>query len=314
MANTALATHPRLLDHDSGSGHPERPERLKTLLEVLEKQDIIKDVVQFHATPATEDHLALIHTREHIEKIRLLSSMHKLVPVTMDTLVSSATYEAALLASGAVLQVVDAVAKGRINNGFCAVRPPGHHAERDAAMGFCYFNNVAIAARYAQEVHHFSKIAIVDWDVHHGNGTQHSFESDASVFFFSIHQFPHYPGTGSRREQGIGPGLGTTLNVPVSAGCGDEDYRRIWRRELRPALDQFSPDFIFISAGFDAHRADPLGGILLTEEGFGDLTREVLEIAEDHSCGRVVSVLEGGYDLEATAAAAATHLQVLMEY
>ena len=240
--------------------------------------------------------------------------MHKLVPVTMDTLVSSATYEAALLASGAVLQVVDAVAKGRINNGFCAVRPPGHHAERDAAMGFCYFNNVAIAARYAQEVHHFSKIAIVDWDVHHGNGTQHSFESDASVFFFSIHQFPHYPGTGSRREQGIGPGLGTTLNVPVSAGCGDEDYRRIWRRELRPALDQFSPDFIFISAGFDAHRADPLGGILLTEEGFGDLTREVLEIAEDHSCGRVVSVLEGGYDLEATAAAAATHLQVLMEY
>ena len=314
MARTAFITHPQMLEHTNGPGHPERPERLDAITKTLQKQQITQKTIEFTAAPTALESIAQIHDKGHIDKIRTLSDMNKLLPISPDTTVSPATFEAACLASGAVQQVIDALAQNQVDNGFCAVRPPGHHAERNQAMGFCYFNHIAIGARYAQQNHHFDKIAIIDWDVHHGNGTQHSFESDPSVFFFSIHQSPHYPGSGAHHEQGIGAGQGTTLNVPVPQGSDDTDYLRIFRSELRPALDRFNPDLIMLSAGFDAHRADPLGDILLTEDGYGDLTREVLDMARDYCQGKVVSVLEGGYDLAATATSVAAHMQALLEY
>jgi acetoin utilization deacetylase AcuC-like enzyme len=229
-----------------------------------------------------------------------------------DTVGSPATYDAALHAAGAVLNAVDAVMEGRAANAFCAVRPPGHHAERDRAMGFCFFNNVAIAARHLRDRHRLRRIAILDWDVHHGNGTQNAFYADPGVFYFSVHQFPHYPGTGRRSERGIAGGAGFTLNVPLRAGSGDEDYRRVFSGELRPAMDNFRPDFILISAGFDAHRDDPLSEMLLTEAGFRDLTDAVLDMAARYAEDRIVSVLEGGYNLDAAAASVEAHLRSLM--
>jgi acetoin utilization deacetylase AcuC-like enzyme len=278
----------------------------------LERHNTLDEALLLTPEAASIDHIGAHHAPEHIEQIARLSSMDRLVAVTPDTVGSPATYQAARLATGAVLQAIDAVLEGRVDNAFCAVRPPGHHAEYNQVMGFCFFNNIGIAARYLQEQHPTSKVAIIDWDVHHGNGTQHSFEDDPSVFFFSIHQFPHYPGTGTRQEQGRGPGKGFTLNAPVPAGFGDFEYIEIFRQELRPALDAFQPDFILLSAGFDAHRDDPLGNIQLTEDGFATLTREVMQSARDHCRGRLVSVLEGGYAFEATAASVEAHLQVLM--
>tara|TARA_Y100000588_G_scaffold394015_1_gene512362 strand:+ start:779 stop:1720 length:942 start_codon:yes stop_codon:yes gene_type:complete len=313
MARTAIITHLQMLEHTHGPGHPERPERLSTILETLEKQDITNNTLQLTSTLAPLETLTLIHDIEHVDKICNLSKMQQLVPITPDTTVSPTTFDAARLASGAVQQLVDSLVADQVDNGFCAVRPPGHHAERNQAMGFCYFNHIAIGARYAQQ-HGFAKIAIIDWDVHHGNGTQHSFEKDPNIFFFSVHQSPHYPGTGMSQEQGVGPGLGATLNVPVRQGCDDKDYLDIFRNTLRPALDHFNPDLIMLSAGFDAHRADPLGGIMLTEQGYADLTREVLEMANLYCQGRLISVLEGGYDLEATATSVAAHVRELMEF
>jgi acetoin utilization deacetylase AcuC-like enzyme len=313
MAPTAFLYHPSFLEHDGGPGHPECPQRLTTVVERLERQGLLSRALRPTPEPSTVESIQRVHAASYVEHLAERSAVGRLVPETMDTMVSPATYGAALLAAGAVQQAVDAVIEGRADNAFCAVRPPGHHAEGAQAMGFCYFNNIAIAARHAQERHRIERVAIVDWDVHHGNGTQHSFESDPSVFFFSIHQYPHYPGTGARHEQGRGPGAGYTLNAPVPAGAGDADYEQIFREELRPALDSFHPDLILVSAGFDAHAADPLSDIRLTEEGFASLTRQVLQIARDHCQGRLVATLEGGYSFDATAAAVQAHLQVLMQ-
>lgn len=230
-----------------------------------------------------------------------------------DTIGCSATYAAACRAAGSVLTALDAVAAGRAANAFCAVRPPGHHAERDHAMGFCFFNHVAVGARYAQRSLGLTRIAILDWDLHHGNGTQHLFEDDPDVLYISLHQFPLYPGSGTRHERGMGTGLGATLNIPMAAGSTDTDYRNAFRDDVAPAIKAFAPDLLLISAGFDAHRDDPLGSVLLTEAGFADLTRQACEMASGSAKGRVVSVLEGGYNLDALAASVSAHLDVLME-
>jgi len=205
------------------------------------------------------------------------------------------------------------VAEGKVRNAFCAVRPPGHHATKSQAMGFCLLNNVAVAARYVQARHKLAKVLIVDFDVHHGNGTQATFYDDPTVFYFSVHRSPFYPGTGSADQQGAGKGLGTTLNVPLPAGAGDGDFKRALDGELVPAARRFKPDFVLVSAGFDAHKDDPLGGMRMTAAGYAELTRIIKAIAEKHCGGRLVSMLEGGYDLEGLAASTEAHLRVLMK-
>ncbi|MCC7263864.1 MAG: histone deacetylase [Candidatus Latescibacteria bacterium] len=314
MARTALYYHPEFLAHEAGVDHPECPDRLVAIMDGLERDGLLGQLGVRQPAPASVQSLTRIHSAEHAEHLARLSSLGRLVAIGPDTSLSPATYAAACLAVGAVEEAIDAVAAGEVDNAFCAVRPPGHHAERDQAMGFCYFNNIAIGARHVQEHHGLNRVAIIDWDVHHGNGTQHSFEEDASVLFFSIHQFgPYfYPGTGAFNEQGRGSGLGYTVNAPMPPGATDSDYLRVFRQVLRPAIDRFEPEFILLSAGFDAHQADPLGELELTTDGFAQLTAEVRNMAQDHCQGRLVSVLEGGYDLDATAASVAAHLRVLM--
>jgi acetoin utilization deacetylase AcuC-like enzyme len=226
---------------------------------------------------------------------------------------SSGSLAAAYLAAGGALAAADAIVAGSVEHAFCAVRPPGHHAEHDRAMGFCLFNNVAIAARYLQRRYAMARVLIVDWDVHHGNGTQHTFEDDPTVLFFSTHQYPFYPGTGRATETGQGRGAGATINVPMNAGEGDDTYREVFQKVLLPAADVFQPDFVIVSAGFDAHKDDPLASMGLTDEGYADLTRMVVSIARRHSRGRLLSCLEGGYNLQALAASVERHLLALLD-
>jgi acetoin utilization deacetylase AcuC-like enzyme len=227
--------------------------------------------------------------------------------------ISFGSYQAAVMAAGGVVAAADAVAGGKVVNAFCAVRPPGHHARSDVAMGFCMFNNVAIATRHVQRQHGLAKVLIVDWDVHHGNGTQEAFYEDPNVLYFSVHQWPFYPGSGSTAEKGAGPGLNRTINVPLPAGAGDKEFVQAFEQQLRPAALAFAPQFVFISAGFDAHDGDTLGQMKVTTEGYARLTRIVKEIANTCCQGRIVSVLEGGYNLKALANAVEAHIRVLME-
>jgi acetoin utilization deacetylase AcuC-like enzyme len=228
-----------------------------------------------------------------------------------DTGVSPGSWRAALLSAGGALLACDAVLAGKARSAFVCTRPPGHHAEAGRAMGFCLFNNIAVAARHLQRAHGLGRILIVDWDVHHGNGTQHMFETDPTVFYFSTHQFPFYPGTGSARETGSGRGAGFTLNYPMPAGSGDAEYIEVFQSVLCPEIDRVQPEAILISAGFDAHRDDPLAGMSLTEKGYAALTSILREAAGRHCDGRIISLLEGGYDLQALAAAVEAHLLAL---
>ena len=230
-----------------------------------------------------------------------------------DAPASRGSYEVALLAAGGVQAAVDAVMRGTVSNAFCAIRPPGHHALKNKAMGFCLFNNIAIAARYIQKHYQLSRVLIVDWDVHHGNGTQAMFYDDPTVLYFSVHQSPFYPGTGGAEETGEGKGLGFTRNIPMAAGSGDDEYRRAFSQELRPLAASFKPDFVLVSAGFDAAKDDLLGGMKVTPAGYAELTRIVRDIADQSCRGRLVTVLEGGYNLESLAASAEAHVRVLME-
>jgi acetoin utilization deacetylase AcuC-like enzyme len=301
------------LQHNTGPGHPERPERLNAILERLRQQGLASNLVMLTPVAAAPELVATIHSPEYIQRVKRSCRGGLGYVDTPDAPASTNSYDVALAAAGGVLSAVDAVMTGRVRNAFCAVRPPGHHALKERAMGFCLFNNVAIAARYLQQKHKLARVLIVDWDVHHGNGTQAAFYDDPTVFYFSVHQSPFYPGTGSADERGQGKGLGFTLNVPLAAGCGDADYKKIFEEKLKPAAAAFKPDFVLVSAGFDAAQGDLLGRMKLTPEGYAELTRIVKGIAVQECHGRLVSTLEGGYNLEALAASVAAHLRILME-
>jgi len=310
MQKTGLLYSDVFLKHLTGE-HPERKERLLAIMDYLKEKHILEKLVMLEPRPASTEDISSLHTREHISFVEQ-SCLDGLPSLDLDTIISHESYNAACLAVGGVLSAIDAVMDGNINNAFCAVRPPGHHAEREHAMGFCLFNNVAVGARYIQRRHGLEKVLIVDWDVHHGNGTANSFYDDPSVFYFSIHQYPHYPGTGCEAEQGKGKGKGTTLNLPLSGGAGDDEYIRLFEERLAPAAQKFEPDFILISAGFDAHNDDFLSSMNVTSEGFREMTRIVCRLARLFCNGRVVSMLEGGYNLHALAESVGYHIEELM--
>ncbi|MBM4087906.1 MAG: histone deacetylase [Planctomycetes bacterium] len=299
------------LRHDTGRGHPERPERLTAIVARLKRTGLFDTLTPIGAAPAEVKWLYGVHSPEYVRRVKSSCETGVGHVDSPDVPACARSYEVALVAVGGVLAAVDQVMEGKVANAFCAVRPPGHHALPDRAMGFCLFNNVAVAARYLQQHHKVGKVLIVDWDVHHGNGTQDMFYDDPTVFYFSVHQSPFYPGTGAANETGSGQGRGLTLNVPLSAGAGDATYKRVLHDLLKPEALAFKPDFVLISAGFDAHENDLLGSMRVTSRGFAELTRIVKSIADECCDGRIVSVLEGGYELEGLAASVEAHLRVL---
>jgi acetoin utilization deacetylase AcuC-like enzyme len=305
---TAFLADPIAKQHDTGPGHPEQPARWDAAVRGLGANPLT-DVAP---RPATEDELALCHTRSYIATARRDVERGAAILSTGDTDLSPQSFEVALHAAGTCLNAIDLVMAGDAKNAFCIVRPPGHHASAARGMGFCLFNNIAIAARYAQSRHAAERVAIVDWDVHHGNGTQDIFYKDRSVFFFSTHQSPWYPGTGDTRETGEGAGQGTTLNCPFPAGAGRDQILGAFRDRFAKTMDEFRPDLVMISAGFDSRLADPLGRFVLSDSDFSDLTTLMLEVADKHAGGRLVSVLEGGYNLAGLTRAVSAHTQSLL--
>ncbi|MDP3411395.1 histone deacetylase family protein [Bosea sp. (in: a-proteobacteria)] len=305
---TLLITHPSSLRHETPPGHPERPDRLRAVEAALESERFAP-LIRESALPATLEQIALCHPRDFAERILAASPLSGLVEVDADTVMSPGTIEAVLHGVGGAVQAVDEVMTGRVANAFSAMRPPGHHAESVKAMGFCFFNSAAIAARHAQRRHGAERVAIIDWDVHHGNGTQEIFWNDPSVLYASSHEMPLYPGTGEASERGE---HGTVVNAPLRAGDGSDAFREAMESVLLPRIADFRPDLIIISAGFDAHWRDPLANLNLKEPDFAWATQQLMEIA-DRSCrGRIVSVLEGGYDLEGLSRSAAAHVMALM--
>ena len=304
---TLLYTHPACLDHDPGRHHPESPARLRAVLAALDDPEFAR-LERCEAPEAAREDLLRVHPRRHVEGILAAVPKTGHVGIDADTVLSPASGEAALRAAGAVAAAVDAVVAKKANNAFCAVRPPGHHAEPQRAMGFCLFNNAAIGALRAREAHGLARVAVVDFDVHHGNGTQAAFEADGSLFYASTHQYPLYPGTGAASEAGVG----NIVNVPLRPMAGSTQFRLGMTQRILPALDAFRPELVIVSAGFDAHRSDPLAQLMLEEADYTWVTEKLLEIADRHAAGRLVATLEGGYDLSALAASAATHVRVLM--
>jgi acetoin utilization deacetylase AcuC-like enzyme len=306
--SVALITHPACLEHDTGMWHPECPDRLRVVLRALEKAEF-QPLIRELAPLATREQLNLVHPLAYIDQIlNILPEPGETQEIDGDTLMSHGSAEAASRAAGASVMAVDAVMEGWARSAFAAIRPPGHHAERGQAMGFCFFANAAIAARHAQAHWGLKRVAIVDFDVHHGNGSQDIFERDASVFYGSSHQFPCYPGTGAAHETG----LGNIVNVGIAPGSGSAEFRAAWADTILPALDSFAPELLIVSAGFDAHKADPLAQLRVETADFAWLTAELLAVARSHCKGRLVSLLEGGYDLPALAASTAAHVRSLM--
>lgn len=304
---TLYFQHTDFLLHDTGLGHPESPERLKAITKVLGTPEFA-GLIKKEAPEADSAKLQLIHTPAHIERIFKIFPQEGLAFVDGDTVVSPGSKTAALRAAGAVCDAVDQVLNKKADNAFCAVRPPGHHAEPDRAMGFCLFNNIAIGAEYARRHYQLERIAIIDFDVHHGNGTQQAFYQQPNVLYASSHQMPHYPGTGDPAETGAG----NIINVALKAGEGSDVFRHRYQKRILPAVKDFKPDLIMISAGFDAHKLDPLASIQLVEADYHWVTEALVEIAAASCQGRLVSVLEGGYHLPALAASVASHVKALM--
>jgi acetoin utilization deacetylase AcuC-like enzyme len=301
-------THSACLRHDNGPYHPECADRLRAILRALETEEF-SDLIRDQAPLATTEQLTRVHPARYVEAILgITPEGDERVMLDADTAMSAGSAEAALRAAGAAVAAVDATCRGEVRRAFCATRPPGHHAEPARPMGFCLFANAAVAARHAQAAHGLARVAIADFDVHHGNGTQACFEADASVLFASSHQSPCYPGTGDASETGVG----NIFNAPLPPGADGAAFRAAWQRDLLPAIEAFAPDLLIISAGFDAHARDPLAQLRVREADFAWLTAELCAIADRHARGRVVSLLEGGYDLEALASSVATHLRTLM--
>jgi acetoin utilization deacetylase AcuC-like enzyme len=303
-----LFSHRACLHHDPGPHHPECPDRLRAVLKALDREEFA-DLIRDEAPLATVEQLTRVHPARYVEAILAIRpEPDDSVALDGDTIMSWGSAEAALRAAGAAVAGVDAVCRNEVRRAFCAVRPPGHHAEPAKPMGFCFFANAAVAVRHAQAAHGLSRVAVVDFDVHHGNGTQACFEADGAILFASSHQSPCYPGTGEAEERGVG----NIYNAPLPPGADGAAFRAAWRDILLPAVDGFAPELIVISAGFDAHARDPLAQLRVREADFAWLTEELCRIAERHCGGRIVSLLEGGYDLEALASSAAAHVRVLM--
>lgn len=315
MKKTGFLYDERYQLHDTGRYHPEVPERVQAIYNGIKAAGLLPKLKILQAVPADLQWIEAVHERSYIRRFQAACQSGDSTLDNPDNQMCAKTYETALLAAGGVLEAARLVLKGEIDNAFCAIRPPGHHAENNRAMGFCYFNNVAIAARYIQQQGNIKRVGIVDFDVHHGNGTQHIFDQDPSVFYYSIHQHPSfaYPGTGREFEKGSGPGYGFTLNSPVLPGQGDSEYQRLLKKDLIPSFDAFNPEVIIVSAGFDAHTDDDMADIQLSTKGFTWVMKQIVDMAERYSNGRIISVLEGGYALERLPELAKNHVSVLMD-
>jgi acetoin utilization deacetylase AcuC-like enzyme len=294
---TGVVTDIRYMDHGAGLAHPESPERLAAIYRMLDLPDMAGKFIQIPPRFATIEELTLIHRTSYVDLVAGTAG-RDYTSLDPDTATTEGSFTAARLAAGGICTAIDSVISGETDNAFALVRPPGHHAEANAAMGFCLFNNVAIGAMYAITRHKMERILIVDWDLHHGNGTQHSFYDDNRVLYFSTHQYPHYPGTGAIDENGKGAGLGYTINVPMKAGADNALYLNIFRRILQPVALKFKPELVLVSAGFDIYENDPLGGMEVTPAGFASLTRMLIRIADACCQGRLVMILEGGYHIQ----------------
>jgi acetoin utilization deacetylase AcuC-like enzyme len=315
MRRTGYVYAQRYLLHDPGSWHPERPDRLKAIHNALKDADLLELLVRLRPDYAPLEWVERLHDPEYIKRFKAACEAGRQIFMVQDCGICRDSYQTALLAVGGVLMAVEAVMTGQVDNAFCAVRPPGHHAEHDRAMGFCFFNNVALGAIYALENFGLERVAILDWDVHHGNGTQHLFQADPRVFYVSLHEDPQhcYPGTGYRREEGEGPGRGFTLNLPMRPHSDDSDYLTALKTEALPRLTAFAPQFVFISAGFDAHGSDPLAHMNLTREGYREMGELLLNLARETAQGRLVTVLEGGYNLEVLEECVEDHVRMLLD-
>lgn len=313
MPKTGFVYDSRFLGHNTGNRFPENSSRLTAAMDYLQVQPWFEELHQIQPRLAEREWIERIHKPDYIDHARDMCQSESHMLDDPDVRISKESYNVARLATGGALELVDSLMRGEIANGFSLSRPPGHHAESSHAMGFCLFNNIAISARYLQEQYSLEKILILDWDVHHGNGTQHSFEDDPTVLFASLHQYPYYPGTGSYSETGTGKGANATVNCPMSAGSSDSKYEDAFQERILPAIDKFKPDAVLISAGFDAHAADPLGQIQLSTECFGWMSDRLMEVADKYAEGRLIALLEGGYDLNALSQCVATHLQCLMK-
>ena len=313
MTSVGILLDDRFKRHNTGPGHPERSERLDAIEQGLENSGLLKKCLRIEPTPLSEAKIQRVHARDYL--IRIDAACRQAYPYVdaPDSAIGPESYEIAKLAAGGVVKAARMVASGDIKRAFCAVRPPGHHAEHDRSMGFCLFNNVALAAHALKDEFDVDRLLILDWDVHHCNGTQHTFDADPSVLVISLHGHPNYlyPGTGYENEVGVDKGHGYTMNIPFMPGAVDDDYRQAFRERIIPAVGRFAPQVVLLSVGYDAHTDDPIGNLALTDEIFDWMTKTVIDLADAHAGGRIISVLEGGYNLDVLSRCASTHVRML---